>query len=63
MCDVIKIRDHATLYCDVPGIGHEWHYDAEEDVTWRSGPPPAEQPRLRVTEVSGAAPRVLCARR
>lgn len=44
MCDVIKIRDHATLYCDVPGIGHEWHYDEAEDVTWRSGPPPVAGP-------------------
>lgn len=54
MCDVIKIRDHATLYCDVPGIGHEWHYDEQEDVTWRPGPPP-------VAPLSKTAPAALAA--
>jgi hypothetical protein len=54
MCDTIKIRDNATLYCDIPGIDHEWHYDREDNITWKSSPPPVTETITHAsTRISG----------
>ena len=38
MCEAIKpLNGAGVLTCDTPGVGHEWHYDAADDVSWRDG--------------------------
>lgn len=40
MCDATKdLAGGGQLLCSTPGVGHQWHYDEVDDVTWRDGRP------------------------
>lgn len=43
MCDAYKALagNDYELVCDLPGVGHEWHWDGTDNVTWKEGEPDA----------------------